>query len=74
MPTFSVPIVSRELLPLWYDYNSNNRSAAAISANKDGSLGRTYPVDAKTAKEAAKKAEAQNPGCVAITNSIKKVG
>ena len=74
MPEYLVPIVKRELLPLWREYwESGPPSDEAIEQNKDGSLGLSVDVKARNTREAAKIAEDENPGHVAIVESIQKV-
>lgn len=72
--SYIVPIVKRELLGLWHDFWDGPHSKEAKHAAKKGSLGRTVEVKARNMTEAAKNAEAANPGCVAIRDAIHRLG
>jgi hypothetical protein len=73
--TYIVPIVKRDLVPLWHDYwDSKKPSNEAKKVSRDGSLGRTATVTAKNKRNAAAIAEAQNPGDVAISDAVSGIG
>jgi hypothetical protein len=70
---YSVPIVRKEFLHLWHEFwDKNIPTERAKKANEDASLGQTERVEAKNKEEAARLAEARNPGCVAIHDAINK--
>jgi hypothetical protein len=70
-PTYLVPIVQKEKLSLWYEFWVRRPpTKRAVEANRNGSLGQTFPIVARNKAEAAKKAEAEHPGFVAIRESI----
>lgn len=74
MPEYMVPIVRRDLLGLWHEmWDSDKPTKRALEANRDGSLGQTFTVKAKSKAEAATLAEAQNPGYVAIRDGVQKL-
>lgn len=69
--SFSVPIVERSKLHLWREYWLHKPpTERAVKANRHGALTRSVTVMAKTKAEAAAKAEAENPGCVAPRDTI----
>jgi hypothetical protein len=70
---YIVPIVKRELLPLWYEVWDNN-GPLARQANKDASLGQTRIIKAGNKIEAATIAEAENPGHIVVRDSIVRLG
>jgi hypothetical protein len=73
--TYIVPIVKRDLMPLWHDYwDSKKPSKEAKKVSRDGSLGKTATVTAKNKRDAVAIAEAQNPGHVAIQDAVSKIG
>jgi hypothetical protein len=73
--TYVVPIVKRDLMPLWHDYwDSKKPSKKAKKLSRDGSLGQTATVTAKNKRDAAAIAEAQNPGHAAIQNAVSRIG
>jgi hypothetical protein len=73
--TYIVPIVKRDLMPMWHDYwDSKKPSKEAKKVSRDGSLGRTATVTARNRRNAATIAEAQNPGDVAIHDAVSRIG
>ena len=75
MPSYSVPIVKRELRALWSEYwDRKEPTKRAKKANRRAELGQTTLVTAKNKNEAAKKAEAENPGYIAIRDAISRIG
>lgn len=72
--TFIVPIVKKELLSQWHEYwEEKDPSARARASNKDASLGQTHTVRARNKQEAAKIAESERPGFVAIQSAITRL-
>jgi hypothetical protein len=71
--TFTVPIVRRQLVSLWHDYwDKGTPTKEALKANRRGALDKSASVEADSAVKAARKAEAENPGHVAIFDAIKR--
>ena len=71
MSDYRVPIVRRELLPLWRDYNDSDKpSEKALTVGEDGALGQAVSVRASNMLEAARLAEKKNPGHIAISSAI----
>jgi hypothetical protein len=71
MSHYTVPIVRRELWPLWRDYNDSYKpSDRVLAAGEDGALGQAVSVRASNMLEAARLAESKNPGYIAISSAI----
>ena len=71
MSDYTVPIVRRELWPLWSDYNdSHEPSDRALTVGEDGALGQAVSVRASNMLEAARLAENKFPGYIAISSAI----
>jgi hypothetical protein len=68
---FDVPIVRKDKLHLWHEFwDRKPQTRRAKRANRDASLGQTVIVKARNKKDAAKVAESENPGFVAIKDAI----
>jgi len=75
VPEYSVPIVHRDSLKLWHEFwDQPLQTQPSIDANRDGSLGQTAHIKARNKNDAAKIAENQNPGYVAIRDAIQRIG
>jgi hypothetical protein len=74
MGDFIVPIVDRDLLRLWHEFNdSKEPSKEAVEASRGGALGRSVHIEANSKREAAIIAERENPYCAAIRDAIQRV-
>jgi hypothetical protein len=66
---YSVPIVKRELLPIWYEVWDNNPPIGR-ETEKDASFRQTRIIKASNKIEAATIAEEENPGRVVIQEAV----
>ncbi len=70
---YSVPIVKRELLPLWNEvWDGDNPLPGVREAKLDDFLGQARIIKARNKLEAAAIAEQENPGHVVIHEAIVK--
>ncbi len=74
MATYNVGIVTTELREVWSEFwDRNEPTERAVQASRDGLLDLTVNVEAESAAEAMAKAESENPGHVAIRDSVQRM-
>jgi hypothetical protein len=74
MPVYNVGIVAEEHRELWTEYwDRNEPTERATVAMREGLLDCTVDVEAESATDAMTKAEGENPGYVAIRDSVQRI-
>jgi hypothetical protein len=74
MTVYNVGIVAEELRDVWSEYwDRNEPTERASQAFRDGLLDRSVDVEADSPAEAMAKAVADNPGFVALRDSVQRI-